>query len=440
MRTTRREFIKPFAVAAGAGVVAAVARPLRAGPGTAPSDTLVVALIGCGGMGWHNLEDFLKQPGVACAALCDIDDERLEEKAQKAEEITGKRPELLRDYRKVLERKDVDAVIIATPDHWHCLQLVDACSAGKDVYVEKPLANSIAECDVMLKAARRYERVVQVGQQQRSGPHWQDVIAFVRFGKLGKVRTVKLWANFIYGAGRPPVADEAVPAGVDFDMWLGPAPERSFNQNRFHGMWRMFWDYGGGLQTDWGVHLIDMGLWALDLPTLPRSTVAVGGLFAHADRVETYDTQTALYRFDDVTLQWEHNAGIQSGPWGRNYGVAFVGTNGTLVANRQSWEVLPELDEDRPRMEVVQPQESVEAISHLRHVEDFVRCVKTREPPAADIEVGWRAGLFAHLGNVAARVGREVVWNQEKQGFENDAEADALATPAYRKPWAFPTV
>jgi predicted dehydrogenase len=439
MKTSRREFMRPLVAAAGASMVTA-ARPLRAFQAAAPSDTLVVGLIGCGGMGWHNLEDFLKVPGVACAALCDVDDERLNDKAQKTEAQTGRRPELHKDYRRLLERKDVDAVIVATPDHWHCLQMVDACAAGKDVYVEKPLANSIAECNVMLKAARRYDRVVQVGQQQRSGPDWQEVIAFVRSGKLGKVRTVKLWANFNYAAGRPPIPDEPAPAGLDFDMWLGPAPLRSFNKNRFHGIWRMFWDYGGGLQTDWGVHLIDMALWALDLPALPRSTVAAGGLFVHQGQVETFDTQTTLFRFDDVTLQFEHNAGIQSGPWGRNYGVAFVGTNGTLVANRQSWEVLPEVTDEGPRMEAVLPRESVEAISHTRHVEDFVRCVKTRERPAADIEIGWRAGLFAHLGNIAARTGRSVTYDERKLAFEGDPQADALATPSYRKPWTFPTV
>ncbi len=449
MGKTRRDFLKPIVAAAGAGVASvltptaqATEKPkgrTSASPRPAASDGLVVALVGCGGMGWHNLEDFLKQPGVACAALCDVDDERLKTTSDKTAAITGRAPELVKDYRRVLDRKDVDAVIVATPDHWHCLQLVDACAAGKDVYVEKPLANSIGEANVMLKAARRYGRVVQVGQQQRSGKHWAAAIEYVRSGKLGTIRSVKHWANFNYAAGRAPVSDGPVPAGVDFDAWLGPAPRRRFNANRFHGSWRMFWDYGGGLQSDWGVHLIDMGLWALDLQAAPKSTVAAAGLFAHKGSVETFDTATVLYGFDNLTMSWEHNAGIQSGPWGRNYGVAFLGTNGTLVADRDNWQVFGEWGEPSPRLESVPPQKSDES-DHVRHVQDFIGCVKTRGTPAADLAIGRRAALYAHLGNIAARVGHAVVWDEEKEAFLGDPEANALVTPAYRAPWSFPKV
>jgi predicted dehydrogenase len=438
MDTTRRDFLKPLVTLAGTAAVSASPRASAGVGRTAASDGLVVGLIGCGGMGWQDLRDFLREPGITCAAVCDVDDERLQKRAADAEEASGKRPEVYKDYRRLLDRKDIDAVIIATPDHWHCLQLVHACEAGKDVYVEKPLANSIGECNVMLKAARRFDRVVQVGQQQRSGAHWAAAIDFVKSGKLGKVRSVKFWANFNYAAGRPPGPDEPVPTGVDFETWLGPAPARTFNKSRFHGVWRMFWDYGGGLQTDWGVHLIDMGLWALDLKTPPKSTVAAGGLFAHRGNVETFDTQTAIYRFDDVSLIWEHNAGIQSGPWGRNYGVAYLGTNGTLVADRSNWEVIPEKADAGPRMEAVPPQKGDEQDDHRKHVRDFIECVKTRKRPAADIEIGRLAALYAHLGNVAARTGRAVAWNESTAAFESDAEANALIRPTYRAPWTFP--
>ncbi|MFA7155273.1 MAG: Gfo/Idh/MocA family oxidoreductase, partial [Proteiniphilum sp.] len=212
---------------------------------TGANDKINVALIGCRSMGWGDLSDFLIHPGIDCVALCDIDRDVLNRRAADLLKLRNKKPALYGDYRKMLERKEIDAVIIGTPDHWHCLQMTDACAAGKDVYVEKPVANSIAECDAMVAAAKKHGRVVQVGQQQRSGNHWHEMKRYIDSGKLGKIAQVNVWANFNYAAILNPVADSPVPPGVDFDFWLGPAPARSFNQKRFHGSWRMFWDYGG---------------------------------------------------------------------------------------------------------------------------------------------------------------------------------------------------
>jgi predicted dehydrogenase len=407
---------------------------------TAANDKVVVALIGCRNMGYGDLADFLRFPGVECAVLCDIDSQILENRVADVKDVTGKKPKTYKDFRKVIENKDIDVVIVGTPDHWHCLPLVYACQAGKDVYIEKPLSNSIAESYVMLQAARKYKRVVQVGQQQRSGQHWQDAINFVKSGKLGKVRVAKCWANFDYAAGRRAVPDEPVPEGIDFNMWLGPAPDRTFNRARFHGSWRMFWDYGGGLATDWGVHLLDMALWALNIDYAPKSTLASGGIYASkGNAVETADTQEVLYEFDDFSLRWEHNAGIESGPNGRNYGVCFMGSNGTLWADRANWEVLPENDREKARMEAVEPQQTDEK-SHINHVENFIECIKTREKPAADIEIGYWAALYAHLGNIAYRTGNKIIWDNEKQTFGDDSGANALVTPAYRAPWKLPEV
>ena len=211
------------------------------------ADKVRVGLIGARGMGFYILQNHLKQPEVECAALCDIDDSVLASQGERVLEFQDAKPALYKDFRKLLDDKDIDAVIIGTPDHWHCLIMVEACKAGKDVYVEKPMANSLAELDAMVAAARKYSRVVQVGQQQRSGQQWRDVMDFIQSGKIGQLRQVNIWANFEYGIGQPKVPDSDVPEGVDFDMWLGPAPERTFNQARFHGSWRMFWDYGGGL-------------------------------------------------------------------------------------------------------------------------------------------------------------------------------------------------
>src|SRR5690606_32761982 len=170
------------------------------------------------------------------------------------------------DFRKLLGRKDIDAIIIGTPDHWHCLIAVAACEAGKDVYVEKPMANSIGECDLMARAALKYDRIMQVGQQQRSGQAFIESRDLVKSGYLGKIRKVNIWSNFNYGLGNLMVAQTPVPAGVDYDFWLGPAPSRAFNPNRFHGCWRHFWDYGGGLMSDWGVHLLVMAICAGEIP------------------------------------------------------------------------------------------------------------------------------------------------------------------------------
>jgi predicted dehydrogenase len=221
---------------------------------------------------------------------------------------------------------------------------------------------------------------------------------------------------------------------------LGPAPLRSFNKNRFHGLWRLFWDYGGGLQTDWGVHLIDMGLWGMGIEGFPRSVIGSGGIFAHRDHaLETMDTQTVVYAFEGFQMTWEHHGGIQTGPWGRNYGIAFMGTNGTLVADRDNWEVIPEWDEGKPRMEAGSPQKSDQK-DHEKHVADFLSCVKTRQRPAADVEIGRNSAMFAHLGNIAVRTGHTLVWNDTAGRFENDPDADALIKPVYRSPWIFPEV
>ena len=210
------------------------------------NDKVNVALVGCRSMGWANLADFLKHPNVNCVALCDVNQEVLDAKTKELQEKYNQKATQYKDYRKILDRKDVDIIIIGTPDHWHCLQFVDSCSAGKSVYVEKPIANSIAECDAMVYAANRHNTVVQVGQQQRSSKHWKDMIKYIYDGNLGKIAQVNVWANFNYAAIATPVPDSAVPTGVDFDMWIGPARKVPFNTSRLNGLWRVYWDNGGG--------------------------------------------------------------------------------------------------------------------------------------------------------------------------------------------------
>lgn len=432
---TRRNFLKSAAVAAA--TFPAMGKNVFAN--VPASDRINLALIGCKNMGWGNLVDFLAVKGIECVALCDIDRTVLDEKTAELDKMGRKKPAQYDDYRKVLERKDVDAVIIGTPDHWHCLQMVDACAAGKDVYVEKPIANSIAECDAMVAAAKKYKRVVQVGQQQRSSGHWKEMVRYLRSGKLGNIGRVHIWANFNYAAV-PVKQDSSVPVGVDFETWLGPAPQRTFNEQRFHGLWRMFWDYGGGLMTDWGVHLLDMGLWGLDITGMPNKIMATGGNFYYPQGMhETFDSQTVSYVFDNCIMSWEHSAGVQTGPYDRLYGVMFKGTDGTLVADRENWVVYPEWDDSKK--EAKTPEIKVEADHQDRalHVQNFVDCMKNRNyQTACTIENGSLCAKYAHLGNIAARMNTALVYDDIEKVFKGTPDADKYIKPVYRAPWKFP--
>lgn len=438
--TSRRQFLSNTSKVIAATTLAPLAgTQAKATQKISAADKIVVALIGCRSMGFGDLANALKQPGVECGALCDVDENVLQSRAADVEKLQGKKPVLYKDFRKLLENSDINAVIIGTPDHWHCLPFVAACQAGKDIYVEKPLANSIGECDVMVRAARKYNRVVQVGQQQRSAPHFQAAMAFIKSGKIGDVRKVNIWGNFNYGIGQPKAPDEAPPAGVDWDMWLGPAPQRSFNKTRFHGSWRLFWDYGGGLVTDWGVHLFDIALWAKDIKNLPQAVVATGGNFAFPGHAhETFDTMSVSCQLPNYLINWEHAAGTQTGPYDRNYGLAFTGNDATLVINREGWEVYPEVADGQYKIPAMPKQGGGE--SHEPHMKNFIECIRTRKDPACTVEQARLTAVYTHMANIALRTGTRLEWHEETKNFGSNAAANALITPAYRKPWKFPNV
>lgn len=431
---TRRDFLKKMGTLAMAGAVSPSLVNAKSPKASVmgANDRINIGLIGCNSMGWTDLLNAINVPGVECVALCDIDKNIINRRAAELTKNKGTKPELYGDYRKLLERKDIDAVIIGTPDHWHCLQLVDACAAGKDVYVQKPIANSIAECDMMAKAAKHYNRVVSVGQQQRSAKLWIEMKKFIDSGQLGHISRVNVWANFRYAAILNPAKDSPVPEHIDFDMWLGPAPERTYNASRHHGSWRMFWDYGGGLLTDWGVHLLDMALWGMKVDHMPNRVMATGGNWAYPDNfAETFDTMSVIYEFDDFVMTW-NNTTIESGPYGKNYGVEFVGTNGTLVANREGWEVYPL----QGKCEAAKCSPDYQDLT-LHHT-DFYNCMRTRNmQTACTIDNGAMCAKYAHLGNISARVGSALVYDNDKQRFDNK-EANKLIKPTYRKGWEFP--
>ncbi|GHB61334.1 Gfo/Idh/MocA family protein [Persicitalea jodogahamensis] len=442
MPTTRRQFLNNSTkIAAAAGLGSLAYSPLQAQRARNANEKIVVGLVGARGRGFGALQNALNIAGVECAALCDIDDKVLADRSADVLRIQGKAPKLYKDYRKMMDDKDIDAVIIGTPDHWHCLPFVAACEAGKDIYVEKPLANSIAECDVMVAATRKYNRVVQVGQQQRSGTHWMKALDMIRQGKLGQLRKVNVWANFMYGIGQPIVPDSPVPPGVDFAMWLGPAPERTFNQSRFHGSWRMFWDYGGGLMTDWGVHLLDMALWVKDVKEMPISITASGGNFAYPDHAhQTFDTMSVNYQLPDYVINWENIAGVESGPYGKKYGLSYVCDDATLVINREGWEIIPELSGDRLSYKVPPVPYQPGKNYHQEHTQNFIDCIKSRAEPNCPIENGRLVAACAHAGNIALLTKSQLNWNEAKKNFGDNAAANALITPKYRKPWVLPKV
>ncbi|MEQ8879199.1 MAG: Gfo/Idh/MocA family oxidoreductase [Cyclobacteriaceae bacterium] len=444
---SRRKFISDSTrAAAGIGLSGMMSAPLISTARNriiGANEMIRVGLIGARGMGFGDLSNAMKQPDAECIALCDIDDEILARRTADVIDQQGnaRRPANYKDYRKMLEDKDLDAVIIGTPDHWHCLPFIEACEAGKDVYVEKPLANSIGECDLMIRTARKYNRVAQVGQQQRSGPHWQEAMEIMRMGGIGKLRKVLVWANFAYGVGAPIVPDSEVPQGVDYEQWLGPAPYRPFNKSRFHGNWRHCWDYGGGLMTDWGVHLLDMALWVKDIKEPPVSVTASGGNFSHPDNFhETFDTMSVVYQMKDYTITWEHTAGIQQGPYDRLYGLAYIGNDATLVIDRQGYEVLPEYGSDgRPKIQPI-PRVEGRRNHHAEHMRNFLDCMKTRKDPNCTVENGKLVAMYAHMANISLRTQSTLTWDETKRNFGKNKMANKLITPDYRAPWELPKI
>ena len=393
------------------------------------NDTINVALIGCRSMGWADLCAMLQNPGVQLVALCDVDQAVLDARTADAEKNWGRRPDQYRDYRRLLERKDVDAVIIGTPDHWHCLMMTDACAAGKDVYVEKPAANSIGECDAMVRAQQYYGRIVQVGQQKHSAEHWKQLHEFIASGKLGHIGRVRIWANFTYVVLTNPTPDAEPPATLDYDMWLGPAPRRPYSLTR-NQSWRCFWDYGGGLMTDMGPHLLDMALWHMNVTEVPRRVSAVGGNFVNPDnKAETFDTLDVLYELPDFNIEWSNTA-ISTGPYGSINGLEFKGENGMLVTNYDWWEVIPQSGRMEPMKVMATPGE------HVVHTGNFLDCVRSRRADqlACPITHGALCAKYAHLGNIAARTGLSLCYDDQKHTFHNKV-ADRLITRPYRKPW-----
>jgi predicted dehydrogenase len=445
-KPNRRQFIRDSALSV-AGVVSASSINSEAASQArvlGANDHIRVGLIGCGGQGTGDLRAMLRA-GVECVALCDVDDTQTAKTRALVENQHNQKPTLFtRDFRKVLEEKSLDAVIVGTPDHWHALPTIMACQAGKDVYVEKPLSLTIGEGRVMVDAARKYNRVVQMGTQQRSSTHFKEAIEYLRSGKLGKIRLVKTWAYQDWMGNIPKVPDEPAPATVDYDMWLGPAPLRPFNKNRFHFDFRWYFDYSGGLMTDWGAHMIDIANWGMGVKA-PNAAMSVGGKFGFPDDAEeTPDTQQVLWEFPSFSMLWEHATAIGQGPYMRDHGVAFHGNNGVLVLDRGGWEVLPETETKKRKKSyrmAGEPRRSGGGEDmHFNHVKNFLDCMRSRQRPNSDVEIGHNSMIACHLGNIAFRSGRRVQWDVENERVVGDAEQQRLVMKEYRAPWKLPVL
>ena len=441
MNTNRRTFLQQSSALTSGFFLLSSFGSYPLSPRLWPSDRINVGAIGVNGMGFADLTAALKQPGVNVVALCDVDKNVLDKRMKNLADmkIDTSRIKTYTDYRKLLEQKDIDVVIIGTPDHWHALIMIEACMAGKDVYVEKPVGNSIGECRAMVAAQQRYKRAVQAGQWQRSEQHFKDAVDFVATGQLGNIRTVKVWCYQGWMKPAPVVPDSAPPAGVDYTMWLGPAPTRTFNSSRFHFNFRWFWDYAGGLMTDWGVHLLDYGLLGMKAD-VPKSVAALGGRFAYPDLYEeTPDTLVTLYEFDGFNMVWDHAMGIDNGSYGRDHGIAYIGNNGTLILNRNGWEVI---EEKQSKSKVSKPLSKVSDDGLVKHWANYVGVVRSRrfEDLHCSVQDGAHVATVAQMGNIAFRSGKKLNWDKEAGQFTDDAINQQYLMKEYHNGYTLPKI
>jgi len=433
----RRDFLRRAGSTVGAGM--AVYGLSRSSRVLGANDKVLVAVIGTGRMGMDNLEDFAKQPEVEITAVCDVYQPNLDQ----ALKTTNGNAKSHKDFREILDRKDIDVVVVAAPDHWHPLPTVLACQAGKDVYVEKPICTVLEEGKHMVAAARKYNRVVQVGTQQRSGTHFQKAIQIVQDGMIGKVTFVRTWNysnDYPQGIGNP--ADSDPPPTLDWDMWLGPAPKVPFNANRFGvgdrwSTFRYFWDYAGGFMTDWGVHLIDIVQWAMKVDG-PNVITATGGKFCIQDNAETPDTLQVTYEYPEFACTYENRWCNGNSMYNHGYGIEFHGTEGTMFLDRGGFQVYPEkrhVEKKQVERTAAMQMDEVND-SHFDHVRNFLDCVKSRKRPISDIEIGHRSTSACLLGNVAYRSKERIVWDVANERIiQGSPEAKKLLGREYRAPW-----
>jgi predicted dehydrogenase len=425
----RRQFME--GAITGLAAVAAARRSSPALGAAGANERIRLGCIGIGGQGGFHMSQWARMPEIRVVAVCDVDQSHLD----RAAEAAGTSPRKTKDFREVLDMKDVDAVCIATPDHWHSILAIQACQAGKHIYVEKPMSHDIKEGRAVAEAVKQSKVVLLHGTQQRSGTHWASAVERVKAGEIGKINMVHAWnawdVHQMYGSlGRHPDQD-AAPPGVDYDRWLGPAPLHKFNPARFHGTFYYFWDYSGGMISGWGVHLFDVVMWAMGSEI--KSVATVGGKFVHQDMRETPDTADATFEFPTFNLHYSMKHGNGWGPHGTmDHGIEFFGTDGTLQIDRMGFQVYDEADRVK-RKPVHTEQDKVD--DFLEHKKHFIECIRGNAKPRCDAETAHKASSFGHLANLSHVVGRRLRWDAAKEAFIDDAEAGKLLGRTYREPW-----
>jgi predicted dehydrogenase len=413
-----------------------------------------VGFIGFGLIGKQHVLDFRQEPDVNLAAVAEVHRGRLEE----AKALIGGPVQGYGDFRKLLDDRVIDAVVVSTPDHWHALMTMLACAAGKDVYVEKPLTLFVREGRWMIQVAQRQQRVVQVGTQQRSGPHYQRARELIQNGHLGKISSVRMhgFRNIMPGYGNPP--DQDPPPELDWNLFLGPAPYHKYNPNRAIYHFRWFWDYSGGQMTNWGQHALDIVHWYLGSRG-PRSVVSVGGRFSLQDNGETPDTQDALFDYSGWTAVWSHREACRGS--GTTYPIEFFGPRGSLAISRKGFVVIADRKVPPPNTvphfsgahpvggpalvaetgpaqfwtDALKDESGNGQVLFRRHVRNFLDCVKSRNQPISDLESGHRVATACHLANLSLRLGRMIRWDADKEEILDDTAAAKMLVRPYRSPW-----
>jgi predicted dehydrogenase len=419
-RLTRRDFMKSSAIAS-----ATLAIPFSKVRGA--NDILRMGVAGIHGRGWSLAREFNDLDSVQVVALCDVDqstlDKRVKEFADRNQKVSA-----YGDYRRMLEDKSIDIVAIATPDHWHVPIAAASVIAGKDVYVEKPVCHTIAEGRYLVKLARKHGRIVQHGTQSRSSEGIREGIEYLKSGELGEIRMAKAINHQL----RAPIGhfpDSEVPPGVNYDLWLGPAPKRPFNKNRFHYNWHWFWDYGTGDIGNDGIHQIDIARWGLGVG-MPKAVSCSGTQLFYDDDHETPDTQIATFEYDDVYLMFEMRLWTPYPLEGHDNGDIFYGDNGTLSIGRKGWQVTFKKGKAGPGG----PR------GQYKHAENFIKAIRSRKVSDlnANVEVGHHSATLCHMANIAMRVGRRLRFDPARERFIDDVEANMYLTKPYRQGYELP--
>lgn len=374
--------------------------------------------------------NFAANPNSVVTQICDVNENLFADTVKKLGDIQGVEPKPVQDLRRVMDDKSIDAIAVATPDHWHALATIWGCQAGKHVYVEKPISNNVFEGWQEIQAARKYDRRVQVGTQSRSMPHYREAIEYLRSGKLGKVHAAKAWNSQLRRRVNA-VADSPVPKGIDWDIWQGPAPEHPYNENRYTYGWRWLWDYGTGDMGNDGVHDLDIARWGLgvDYPTAVQCMGAK--LQFDGDIQETPDTQYVTFNFpENKVLIYEQRLWSPYHQEGFENGVAFYGNSGYMLIGRGAWKVVEKgnkvvIDRTADR-------------SDVPHIDNFLAAIKSKGSLNCDIEEGYKSTLLAHLGNLAFRLGKPLSFDPATQTFVGDPDANAYLKRAGRKPFVIP--